>query len=244
MLVTLLYFGANVAYHLTLPVDQIAEDLDSGGRGGQTLLPAAAKPLVYGMLMVSLAGALNGNILVGPRVVFAVSRDHRFFSFFSRLHPRTGVPVLATVAMCGWAIVLILLADVGSETDDAAVAALDELLHFRRIDLLFLGGAGGVCAAAAAARRRAALSHLGISACCRSCSCCSMRCFWSICFAAVRANRAWACCSSLAGLYRSTCCWPNESAERCKPQRDRAKPYNACPGVIAARRPFEFPGRP
>ncbi|HEY1785708.1 MAG TPA: amino acid permease [Pirellulales bacterium] len=118
LLVTLLYFGANLAYHLTLSVDQIAASSIPAVEVAKLLLPNRGEALVFGMLMVSLAGALNGNILVGPRVVFAVSRDHRFLSFFNRLHPRTQAPVRATVAMCVWAIVLILLADVGSKTDD------------------------------------------------------------------------------------------------------------------------------
>ncbi len=85
LLVTLLYFGANVAYHLTLSVDQIAASSIPAVAVARRLLPSGGEALVYGMLMVSLTGALNGNILVGPRVVFAVSRDHRFLSFFNRL---------------------------------------------------------------------------------------------------------------------------------------------------------------
>ena len=118
LLVTLLYLGANVAYHLTLSVDQIASSLTPAVEVARRLLPQGGEALVYGMLMVSLTGALNGNILVGPRVVFAVSRDHRFLSFFNHLSPRTQAPVRATVAMCAWAIVLIAMADVGSGTDE------------------------------------------------------------------------------------------------------------------------------
>jgi APA family basic amino acid/polyamine antiporter len=110
-LVTLLYFGANLAYHLTLPVAAIASEFIPAVAVAQKLLPAIGAPLILGMLMVSMAGALNGNILVGPRVLFAVARDYRFLAPFSRLNPRTGVPVLATAAMSGWAIILILLGD-------------------------------------------------------------------------------------------------------------------------------------
>jgi len=118
LLVTLLYLGANVAYHLTLSVDEIGHSFIPAVEVAKRLLPAGGEALVYGMLMVSLAGALNGNVLVGPRVMFAVSRDHGFLSFFTSLSPRTHVPVRATVAVCGWAIVLVLLADVGSGSDE------------------------------------------------------------------------------------------------------------------------------
>jgi basic amino acid/polyamine antiporter, APA family len=115
MLVTLLYFGANLAYHLTLPAETIAGELIPAVAVAKKLLPGFGKPLILGMLMISVAGALNGNILVGPRVLFAVARDHRFLSALSRLNERTKVPVLATAAMCSWAVVLILLGDVTRE---------------------------------------------------------------------------------------------------------------------------------
>ncbi len=114
-LVTLLYLGANVAYHLTLPVAQIAGEFIPAVAVAEKLLPAFGKPLILGMLMISMAGALNGNILVGPRVLFAVARDYRFLSAFNCLSPHTGVPVRAIAAMSAWAIILILLGDVTRE---------------------------------------------------------------------------------------------------------------------------------
>ena len=114
-LVTLLYFGANLAYHLTLPVAEIAGEFIPAVAVAQKLLPAVGQPLILAMLMISMSGALNGNILVGPRVLFAVARDYRFLSPLSRLNPRTNVPVLATGAMAGWAIILILLGDLTRE---------------------------------------------------------------------------------------------------------------------------------
>ena len=61
------------------------------------------------MILVSVFGALNVNVLVGPRVLFAVSRDHRFLSRFSRIHPATRTPAWAIAGMCLWASTLVLL---------------------------------------------------------------------------------------------------------------------------------------
>jgi amino acid transporter len=108
-LVTLLYFGANLAIHLSLTVDQVATAPIPAVAVARQLIPKFGEPLILSMLMISLAGALNGNILVGPRVLFAVSRDHQFLSFFNRVHPTRQTPVRATLAMCGWAIALITL---------------------------------------------------------------------------------------------------------------------------------------
>ena len=106
--------------------------------------------------------ALNGNILVGPRVLFAVARDHRFLSFFTKLPKRSHVPARATGAMCGWAILLILLADL--------TRGQHEPLSFVLINYCMFGGSifyfSAVLAVfvlrAQAARRFAPLSHLGL----------------------------------------------------------------------------------
>ncbi len=130
MLVTVLYFGANLAYHLTLPAQTIASEFIPAVAVGKKLLPGIGEPLILGMLMISVAGALNGNILVGPRVLFALARDYRFLSVLGRLNERTHVPVPATAAMCAWAIVLILLGDVTREAHVPLSAVLTNYCIF------------------------------------------------------------------------------------------------------------------
>ncbi len=110
-LVTLLYVGANVAYHRTLNCDEIAHSIPAVPVT-ERLLGTLGLPVIMTMLMISMSGAMNGNLLVGPRVMFAAARDYPLFRWFDRLSPRTGVPVRATAAMALWAIVLILLGDV------------------------------------------------------------------------------------------------------------------------------------
>ena len=61
------------------------------------------------MILVSVFGALNVNVLVGPRVLFAVARDQRFLRPFSRIHPATRTPAMAIAGMCAWSCALILL---------------------------------------------------------------------------------------------------------------------------------------
>ncbi len=114
-LVTVLYVGANLAYVRTLSVGQVAGEFIPAVAVGEKLMGTFSKPLILTMLMISMAGALNGNILVGPRVLFAVARDYPFLRCFDRLNHRTGVPVRATAAMALWAVILILLGDVTRE---------------------------------------------------------------------------------------------------------------------------------
>ncbi len=109
LLLIALYTGANLAYHLTLSSAEIAAQECPAIAVCQRLLGDFGARLMRSMLVVSLFGALNANVLVGPRVLFAVARDHKFLSTFSRIHPRTRTPAWAIAGMCVWASSLILL---------------------------------------------------------------------------------------------------------------------------------------
>jgi APA family basic amino acid/polyamine antiporter len=109
IILILLYTGANLAYHLTLPSSVIIAEVCPAIAVCERLLPGFGAKLMQAMLMVSLFGALSANILVGPRVLFAVARDHPFLSRFSRIHPTTRTPAWAIASMCTWSSTLILL---------------------------------------------------------------------------------------------------------------------------------------
>ncbi len=69
--------------------------------------------LLYAMLMISVFGALNQNILTGPRVLLAAGRDYDAIAVLRRIDPRTGTPAVAIAALSAWACVLVLFGDVG-----------------------------------------------------------------------------------------------------------------------------------
>ena len=113
----LLYTGANLAYHLTLSSAEIAATVCPAVPVCERLLPNFGAQLMQSMILVSVFGALNVNVLVGPRVLFAVSRDHRFLRRFSRIHPTTRTPAWAIAGMCAWASALVLLGGLSWEKD-------------------------------------------------------------------------------------------------------------------------------
>jgi APA family basic amino acid/polyamine antiporter len=112
-----LYTGANLAYHLTLPSDVIAAEVCPAIPVAERLLPNFGAKLMQAMIMVSVFGALSANVLVGPRVLFAVARDHAFLSRFARIHPTTRTPAWAVGSMCAWASALILLGGMSWDPD-------------------------------------------------------------------------------------------------------------------------------
>ena len=115
LLLTALYMGANWAFHATLPSEElIAADIPAVDVV-QKLLPGVGEKLTLAMLMISVFGALNANILVGPRVLYAASQDHRGMGPLQRVDPRTGTPAIAIAALCSWSIVLVLVADLSAD---------------------------------------------------------------------------------------------------------------------------------
>ena len=57
---------------------------------------------------MAIVGALNGSVLVGPRVYFAMARDGLFFKRAAEVHPRFRTPGQAVILQAVWAGVLTL----------------------------------------------------------------------------------------------------------------------------------------
>jgi len=119
-IVTLLYFLANLAYIVTLPVHGSPEAADVIGRGIQFAqfdrVGTAAAEMIFGgpaavimavLIMISTFGCNNGLVLSGARVYYAMARDGLFFGATGKLN-RRAVPGTALVVQCVWACLLCL----------------------------------------------------------------------------------------------------------------------------------------
>jgi APA family basic amino acid/polyamine antiporter len=113
-LVTLLYVLANVAYLNVLPLDGIAhapEDrvataaIGAVAGAGET---GTAGIIMACVILVSTFGCLNGLILSGSRVLYAMSRDGLFLPAFAQVSPKTQIPVAALAAQALWSAGLCL----------------------------------------------------------------------------------------------------------------------------------------
>jgi APA family basic amino acid/polyamine antiporter len=113
-LVTTLYVLANVGYLNVLPLSGIAhapEDRVATAAIGavtgsaETGTPALVMAIV---ILVSTFGCLNGLILSGARVLYAMSRDRLFFPALGEVASRTSIPVNALLAQAVWAALLCL----------------------------------------------------------------------------------------------------------------------------------------
>lgn len=109
-IVTFLYVGVNVTYSLVVPRDVMANlrDTTVAAVTCSSLLGPVGGVLATTAVMISVFGSLNGNLLVGPRLLFAMGRDRLAPAFLSRVHPCYQTPALATAVLAGWSCLLIL----------------------------------------------------------------------------------------------------------------------------------------
>ena len=119
--VSLLYILANVAYLNLLPFHGDPNGIDTMARGiqhaAQDRVGVAAAEVMFGpigavlmaiAIMLSTFGCVNGLVLAGPRVYYAMAKDGLFFRKAGELHPTFRTPVFGLGAQAVWAMLLCL----------------------------------------------------------------------------------------------------------------------------------------
>ena len=86
-------------------------------------------------IMVSAFGCVNGLVLAGPRVYYAMARDGLFFEKAGQLHPSYQTPTFGLITQAGWAMVLCLSGSYGNLLDYVIFASL--LFYFFTVLALF-----------------------------------------------------------------------------------------------------------
>jgi APA family basic amino acid/polyamine antiporter len=110
LVTTLAYTAACAVYLYVLPLDSmagVAENRVAADVAGVLLGPTGVT-LVSVAILVSTFGCVNGLILGGARVIFAMARDGVFFRIAGRVDPRTQAPRAALVLQGIWSAVLAL----------------------------------------------------------------------------------------------------------------------------------------
>jgi basic amino acid/polyamine antiporter, APA family len=109
LLVMGLYIIVNLAYLYVLPLNSIA----SSSRVASDALEAAIGPLggtlVAVAILISITGAINSNVLGGPRVFFAMAQEGLFFKRVAYIHPRFHVPTVSIALNGAWAVFLTMV---------------------------------------------------------------------------------------------------------------------------------------
>ncbi|HEU4390889.1 MAG TPA: APC family permease, partial [Blastocatellia bacterium] len=108
-IVITLYLLANVAYLVTLPLNDIqhAPSDRVGTAVLEVIFPRVGTAVMAAAIMVSTFGTINGLTLAGARAYYAMARDGLFFNFAGRLN-QAKVPGWALLFQGVWAAALVL----------------------------------------------------------------------------------------------------------------------------------------
>lgn len=106
LIVIAVYLAANVAFAYVIPLQQMAASSRIAADVAITVLGPIGASLVILGIMCSTFGTTNGQLLSGPRTLYAGGRDGVFPDLFGRVHPRYHTPHTAIITLGLWGMIL------------------------------------------------------------------------------------------------------------------------------------------
>jgi basic amino acid/polyamine antiporter, APA family len=135
--VLLLYILCNLVYLSVLPMAGSASATTLAGKGiqfaaedrvatavMQVAFGGIGAKLMAGAILISTFGCINGLLLAGARVYYAMSRDGLFFKSVGKLSPKSNAPVNSLWVQWGWTCLLCLSGSYGQLLDYVIFAVL------------------------------------------------------------------------------------------------------------------------
>jgi len=126
--VATLYLLVNAAFLRTLGYESMARSTGVATDTVATVLPVGAGRLIAVIICISALGTMNGMILTGSRISYALGRRHPLFNRLGRWHPRSGTPVSALLLQGLLSLAIVLMA--GSFIDTILYSAPAVWLFF------------------------------------------------------------------------------------------------------------------
>ena len=111
--IVLAYLLLNVAYIYLVPLPEMAASplIAASAADRITLFAGMGGAVVSAIVMISCLGALNGSMMTGPRIFFAMADRGLFFQSIARVSPRFQSPSVAIWLATVLGVVYVLLND-------------------------------------------------------------------------------------------------------------------------------------
>jgi basic amino acid/polyamine antiporter, APA family len=106
-IVTVCYIGLNAIYLRVLPIDKVMTSSRVAADTFEVLVGTGGAGVISALVMFSAFGALNGIVMMGPRVYYQIAQDGLMFRWFNHLHPRFQTPDRAIILQAIWSSVLV-----------------------------------------------------------------------------------------------------------------------------------------
>jgi APA family basic amino acid/polyamine antiporter len=127
-IVAVLYMGVSAAVQYAMPASLVAVAEVPAEASTQLAIGLKGALLVSLGMALSMLVTLNGTIMSGGRIPFAVARDGYFFKTLAEVHPRFHTPAAAIVVQAILAIILLLAG--GAFKDFLSLAIFAEWLFY------------------------------------------------------------------------------------------------------------------
>lgn len=95
--IIVLYLTVNLAYLSILPLGELTASSQVASDAMERAIGPIGGTLVALAILISIGGAMNSNVLTGPRVFYAMAEDRLFFRTVGYIHPSFHVPTVAIV---------------------------------------------------------------------------------------------------------------------------------------------------
>jgi APA family basic amino acid/polyamine antiporter len=108
-IVVVLYISVNLGVQYVLPAQVVAASQRPTSDAVAMVLGRLGAGVVSAAMALSMLVAMNGTIMTGGRMPYAMARDGYFFSSMAEVHPRFRTPANALIAQAVLASALLLL---------------------------------------------------------------------------------------------------------------------------------------
>lgn len=105
--VTLLYLLLCVGFLAVFPMADLANTGEAGTAAAAALFGGVGKFVVTTLIVLAMLGSINGSVLTGSRIAYAMAQGGHCIHHAGRLHRRYRTPVVALWLQAGWSVVLI-----------------------------------------------------------------------------------------------------------------------------------------
>jgi APA family basic amino acid/polyamine antiporter len=88
----------NVVYIYATPLEQMKGVIAIGSVSASNLFGPGVAGAFSALLALCIVSTVNAEVTVGPRVYYAMAKNHAFFSAAGAVHPRWHTPVIAILS--------------------------------------------------------------------------------------------------------------------------------------------------
>jgi len=108
LIVIALYLAINLIYIYGVSVNDMKGAARISEVATTALFGYPTSAAITALITISILGALNVVIMLGPRIYYAMARDGVFFRRLTFVHPTLGTPTSAIILQAVWTCLLIL----------------------------------------------------------------------------------------------------------------------------------------